>query len=241
MTRRSINIILLAACFLGVVATYTYGRSVWVPIYQSFAGKKTVAGVVSHYAVSARERLRPYFESAGISYPPKGISLLGIKSSSNLELWAETEAGPRFIRTYPIQALSGNAGPKLREGDRQVPEGLYEIEGLNPNSSYHLSMKLNYPNSFDLKQAKAEGRSKPGTNIFIHGKAVSIGCLAMGDAAIEELFILAVDIGKDNVQVAITPNDPRLEVLSTSVEINWVSLLYEQLNMHFMKYKRSES
>jgi hypothetical protein len=109
---------------------------------------------------------------------------------------------------------------------------LYRIEGLNPNSTYHLSLKLNYPNDFDLKHAAIEGRSNPGSNIFIHGKAVSIGCLAMGDATIEELFVLAADVGKDNISVGIAPSDPRSTSLSTSAEPEWVSVLYQRLNTH---------
>ena len=79
---------------------------------------------------------------------------------------------------------------KLREGDRQVPEGLYRLIGRNPNSNYHLSMKLDYPNSYDPRHAKREGRSNPGSNIFIHGKSLSVGCLAMSGEAIEAFFVL---------------------------------------------------
>ena len=71
-----------------------------------------------------------------------------------------------------------------------MPEGVYRIVALNPNSSYHLSMKLDYPTEFDLSKARAEGRTRPGSDIFIHGKAVSIGCVAVGDDAIEEIFVL---------------------------------------------------
>jgi len=241
MLTKNTKIILSIIILASVTAIYFYGRSFWVPVYQKITGKKTIAEVVLTYGPDARERLRPYFESSGVSYPPKKVILLGIKSTSQLEMWAEAETGPVFVRSYTIRALSGVSGPKLRQGDRQVPEGLYKIEGLNPNSSYHLSMKLNYPNNFDLKYATEDGRSKPGTNIFIHGKAVSIGCLAMGDTVIEELFVLAADVGSTNIEVAIAPTDPRLMLLSTSIQPNWVSLLYKQLNIHFSKYKRNEN
>jgi len=71
------------------------------------------------------------------------------------------------VADYRITAASGTAGPKLREGDRQVPEGIYRIVGLNPNSRYHLSMKLDYPNAFDRHQAARDGRARPGSDIFI--------------------------------------------------------------------------
>ena len=138
----------------------------------------------------------------------------------------------QFIRDYSIQAASGVSGPKLRQGDRQVPEGVYRIAGLNPNSHYHLSMKLNYPNEFDLYHADQEGRFDPGGDIFIHGKAVSIGCLAMGDEAIEELFVLAAQVGKENVKVVIAPRDPRTLPLDTDTEgmPEWAGELYDQIS-----------
>jgi len=240
MPKRSSQLFVVGIGLVCVAVLYVHGRSLWVPVLNMFSETRTVADVVATYGASARDRLRPYFAAAGVAYPPDRVSLLGIKDAARLELWAGSESEQRFVRAYPILALSGGAGPKLREGDRQVPEGLYEIEALNPNSAYHLSLKLNYPNAFDREHAAAEGRGEPGTNIFIHGKAVSIGCLAMGDAAIEELFVLAVDVGKSRVRVAIAPSDPRLHPLSTAVEPGWVSVLYQQLNAYFGKYPRRE-
>ncbi len=237
MLTRNLKFIVMIIALIGIITIYLYGKTLWVPLYQKMTGKKTVAEAVSSYGKAARERLQPYFKSSGVSYPPKKIKLLGIKERSQLELWVETELGPKYIRSYKILALSGSSGPKLQQGDRQVPEGLYIIDGLNPNSSYHLSMKLNYPNQFDLKYAALEGRLDPGNNIFIHGEDVSIGCLAMGNTTIEELFVIATDTGISNIEVAISPTDPRIKLLSTSVKPNWVSLLYEQLNIEFNKYK----
>lgn len=127
-----------------------------------------------------------------------------------MALWARSDARWRFVRNYPILAASGHAGPKLREGDSQVPEGVYRIELMNPNSSYHLSMKVSYPNDFDRRMAAKEGRTRLGGDIFIHGKDVSIGCVALGDLAIEELFTLVAETGHPHVQVIIAPNDLRL-------------------------------
>jgi murein L,D-transpeptidase YafK len=80
-----------------------------------------------------------------VSYPPREVTFIALKQEKKLELWARNSGEFRFIRDYDIQAASGVAGPKLRQGDRQVPEDIYRIAGLNPNSHYHLSMKLNYP------------------------------------------------------------------------------------------------
>ncbi len=216
-------------------------RAPEVPMAQKLSGRQTVASVMGIIGEPARSRLIRLFRAANIAYPPKKVSLLAIKDQAVMELWVESPQGQTFIRSYPIKALSGISGPKLREGDRQVPEGIYKIEGLNPNSSYHLSMKLNYPNAFDRKHAAIENRADPGTNIFIHGKAVSIGCLAMGDAAIEELFALVVDVGKADFSVAIAPSDPRKERLQTNIKSEWVSVLYEKISVHFDQYRKHES
>ena len=102
-------------------------------------------------------------------------------------------------------------------------------------------MKLNYPNDFDLAHAKTEGRTKPGSNIFIHGKAVSIGCLAVGDKTIEELFILAKDVGIKNISVVISPYDPRVKELKYSEKEHpkWTKDLYKNITVEFSKYKKN--
>lgn len=229
------TVVFLVAC-TGVFLLHTYGRAYWHPLYIKVAGARTIADVNAQYGKEARQRMEPYFKQAAMAYPPKSVSLLTIKDEAVLELWDTSNQEPVFIREYPIQALSGVSGPKLREGDRQVPEGIYQVEYLNPNSSYHLSIKLNYPNAFDLRHAQAEGRSEPGTNIFIHGKAVSIGCLAMGDKVAEELFILTTDVGPSHVEVAIAPSDPRRHSLEPMTELPWTKELYQKLSDHYMLF-----
>ena len=221
---------------VGAYLFFTYGRGVWMPVVQNMTGKRSVDEVISELGPAARSRLAPHFEAAGTAYPPSRVTLLAIKDSARLELWAGPETHPVHIRDYDIQALSGDPGPKLREGDRQVPEGIYRIEGLNPNSSYHLSLKLDYPNAFDRRHAAEEGRTEPGTNIFIHGKAVSIGCLAMGDEAIEELFVLAADSGRDTIEVVIAPSDPRRQALSFDGPQPWGAVLYGSIAEAFQNH-----
>jgi len=218
---------------------YSYGRSIWVPVYQRVVGKETVQSVLSQYGNRAESRLKPYFKNAGVNYPPEEIKLLALKEEKVLELWARDVGEFKRIRKFKVKAASGKAGPKLREGDKQVPEGKYKIIGLNPNSSYHLSMKLNYPNTFDLKQAKNEGRVSPGNNIFIHGKAVSIGCLAMGDTVIEELFTLVYKVGVENSEVIIAPYDPRERPLNITMPNApvWLPNLYNEISEEIDKYK----
>ena len=103
------------------------------------------------------------------------------------------------------------AGPKLRRGDYQVPEGLYDLEAFNANSAYHLALRVGYPNAEDKIVGAREGREDLGGDIMIHGGAASIGCLAMGDEAAEDLFVLAAQTGREKVQIALAPHDFRVE------------------------------
>lgn len=139
------------------------------------------------------------------------LVLVGVKDERRLELWVRVagDARAQHLTDYPILAASGAAGPKLREGDRQVPEGVYRVAGLNPNSRFHLSLKLDYPNAFDRARAAEDGRTDPGTDIFVHGGDRSVGCLALGDPAIEEVFVLVAALGLDRVRVLLCPSDPR--------------------------------
>lgn len=236
---KRIGLIIILIALLSAVAFYFFGRGYWAPMKQAINGKRTVADVVEQTGVAAGERLLPHFEKAGVSYPPKEVTLLAMKEEHKLELWAKSDADYRLVHVYDIKKLSGVAGPKLREGDKQVPEGIYKIIGLNPNSAYHLSMKLNYPNDFDLQHAEAEGRTEPGTNIFIHGKAQSIGCLAMGDKNIEELFLLANDVGYANFSVVIAPQDPRFNTLKAlATNPIWTVDLYQRITRAFAAFPR---
>ncbi|MCG7550443.1 MULTISPECIES: L,D-transpeptidase family protein [Pseudoalteromonas] len=208
-------------------------------MFHKVVGKRTTADVVDLYGKTSKDRLLPFFRAADVQFPPEKVTLLAIKDSNLLELWAENGEVQTFIRSYPVLAASGVLGPKLREGDKQVPEGIYQLEYLNPNSAFHLSMKLNYPNDFDLKHAKEEGRTEPGTNIFIHGKAFSIGCLAMGDEVAEELFVLTTLVGKANVNVAIAPSDPRMNDISklATDKPQWVKTLYLDISTYFERFR----
>lgn len=202
---------------------------------------KTVADRLSEHGETARGRLKPYFKTIGQTYPPRTLAFIGIKDEEVLQVYVTgSNQPPKFLRSYPILAASGELGPKLREGDRQVPEGIYRIEFLNPNSSYHLSMRVSYPNEFDRAQARAEGRRYLGGDIMIHGNAVSIGCLAMGDQASEDLFVLAADTGIQNITVILTPVDFRSKALPTTATNlpAWTSDLYAQVKVKLNKYPK---
>jgi len=109
------------------------------------------------------------------------------KESRELELWLQGEAGEwRLFRTYPIACFSGTLGPKTREGDMQAPEGFYSVTAkqLNPASNYHLAFNIGYPNAYDL------AHQRTGSLIMVHGDLCSIGCFAMTDAVIEEIYLV---------------------------------------------------
>lgn len=199
---------------------------------------KTVDDVVKLYGPPAEKTFKEMFAKQMMAYPPKKIAFLAFKKEKLFELWAENDGKWRFVHAYQIKAASGMAGPKLREGDLQVPEGLYRISVLNPNSSYHLSMRLNYPNAFDQAKAKLEKRQHLGGDIYIHGKDVSIGCIALGDDAIEDLFYLVAKMGKENVDVLVAPMDFRLpnEMPKLRYEPPWLKELYDGIKKELARF-----
>jgi len=178
-----------------------------------------------------------------MDYPPTALTLLALKQERQLEIYATDEDGKRtFITSYPILAASGGPGPKLQEGDRQVPEGIYPIEFLNPNSLYHLSLRIGYPNEFDRAEADKVGRTDLGGDIMIHGSAVSIGCLAMGDTAAEDIFIMAADCGIENTTVVIAPVDFRQhsDYRWPPNTPSWTTRLYREISAEIMKLPSRE-
>jgi murein L,D-transpeptidase YafK len=147
-----------------------------------------------------------------------------------VELWASDGGAPAFVRSYPILDASGHSGPKLKEWDMQVPEGIYRIVLLNPASAYHLSMKVDYPNAYDRRRAREDGRGDLGGDIYIHGGDQSIGCLAVGDRAIEDLFVLVARAGVDHVEVIIAPSDLRRRAPPKPADSPpWVRELYGRI------------
>lgn len=181
------------------------GYRPWVPW-----GEHSVATRVAELAPAARQRWFPRFRAAGASYPPWSVVIAAFKHERRVEVYAgPTPYQGKLVHSIPMTAASGGPGPKLREGDRQVPEGVYAIEKLNPNSLYHVSLRLDYPNAFDRAMGEADGRRRLGGDIMIHGSNRSIGCIAVGDQAAEDLFVLAADSGLENVTVVIAPRDFR--------------------------------
>lgn len=204
------------------------------------AEERAVTDVLVSYQEKAEQRLKPRFSFAGIDWPPKELTLLAVKHDRRLELWARSGDRWGHIRDYRIKGISGGPGPKLREGDDQVPEGHYRIAGLNANSAFHLSLKIDYPNRFDRRQALRDGRTNLGDDIYIHGKSVSRGCLAIGDNAVEELFVLAALTGEEKINVLISPRDFRRRPPDNEngVQAGWVRELYHRIAEDMARYPR---
>lgn len=110
------------------------------------------------------------------------------KQEAELEIWVKSDDSFQLFNTYPICTFGfGGLGPKLKEGDGKAPEGFYFVKAnqMNPYSSYHLSFNLGYPNTYD------RAHKRTGSALMVHGDCVSIGCYAMTDNKIEEIYTIA--------------------------------------------------
>jgi murein L,D-transpeptidase YafK len=151
------------------------------------------------------ETVKSLFAAKNLSYPSKEIFIRVFKRDGILELWSRAVDKFVLVKTYKICAASGEVGPKRRQGDNQVPEGFYYIDRFNPVSNFYLSLGVNYPNESD-RILGAGGNL--GGDIFIHGNCVSIGCMAITDDQIKELYLIAVDAraaGQNRIPVHIFP------------------------------------
>jgi murein L,D-transpeptidase YafK len=169
-------------------------------------------------ALGQGDSSKPLPAKATKELPPELLSLLEqkkmpknspivvrlFKEESELEVWKQNTAGRfQILKTYPICRWSGDLGPKLREGDRQAPEGFYTVtpELMNPNSNFYLSINVGFPNSFD------RANKRNGSFLMIHGDCWSSGCYAMTDEQISEIYALARDSlsGRPSFQVQAYP------------------------------------
>jgi murein L,D-transpeptidase YafK len=176
-------------------------------------------------STAAAERVTPLLQA---KLAKKGLELGAplfvriFKQESILELWLESEDQSfRLFEAYPICSFSGELGPKQRVGDLQSPEGFYFVTAsrMNPWSQFHLSFNLGYPNAYD----RYHGRS--GSALMVHGDCVSIGCYAMTDAGIEEIYTLAaaaLDGGQPFFRVHAFPFRMTKENMSLNERHHWI-------------------
>lgn len=194
------------------------------------------------------DTLRKQFAEKNLAWPAKYMYIRSFKYDSKLEVWVKGTQKEQYklFKTYKVCALAGTLGPKRMEGDYQVPEGFYHINEFNPNSQYHVSLGLNYPNMADRILSDS---MQPGGAIYIHGSCVTVGCIPITNPQIEELYILAAfakSQGQDFIPVHIFPIDFKNEksedylkkYLQNFSEYLPLSMKLKNAYYYFDKYKQ---
>lgn len=190
------------------------------------------AAVLAHVGPRVRNKLAQMFASQAVDYPPTEMTWICLKAERKLLLFArDKNKNYKLALQYPIIGASGNAGPKLKEGDMQVPEGFYRLSGFRPNLVAYMGLDVSYPNSEDKMHAREAHRTGLGSDILIHGSRWSTGCLAMGNEPIEEMFVLANDVGLNNIKLIFAPCD--LTTTKPDIKMDeqpkWLPVLYSRL------------
>lgn len=199
--------------------------------------QRTLEAALETYGPVMRRRFIPACKRAQLAFPPQRLLLLAFKEEKKLEVWGASGGGAyKFLADYVVLAASGISGVKRREGDQQVPEGFYKLTALNPSSRFHLSFRVDYPNAEDRAHATVP-LSQLGGDIYVHGNSVSIGCLALGDEKIEELFPLVATVGLKNSRIWIAPCDLRTKP-APAADAAWVAQLYQRLTRALKPFKR---
>jgi len=145
--------------------------------------------------------LKKYVSDQGLKFEGFQLFIRCFKKEMKVEAWIKEKGKDTFalLHTYDFCTTSGKLGPKRKEGDLQIPEGIYHVNHFNPLSNFHLSLGVSYPNASDLILSD---KKSPGGAIYIHGNCVTIGCIPITDDKINELYILAVE-AKNNGQAKI--------------------------------------
>lgn len=183
-----------------------------------------------------RQQLRRDLVEAGfVMGDPAHVRIF--KQERKLELWLQRDGGRyALFRSYAICNFSGGLGPKLKEGDRQSPEGFYRIAKaqLNPNSRHHLAFNLGFPNAYDRQL------DRTGSALMVHGGCTSIGCYAMTDESIDEIYAIveaALGNGQREVDVAIFPFAMTDAALTARADDGWSSF-WQNLKQGFDIFER---
>lgn len=172
------------------------------------------------------DTLKKQFAAAGLKWPAKYMYIRSFKYDSEMEVWVKSDRKElyKLFKRYKVCALAGTLGPKRMEGDYQVPEGFYYINQFKPNSSYHLALGLNYPNASDCFLSDS---LQPGSDIYVHGSCVTVGCIPINDDQIEELYLLASIVhgeGQDFIPIHVFPvsfkNKKSVEALNKYLELH---------------------
>ena len=177
------------------------------PASTGFAHSQLENSRVLDARIEKRFALKDLFRARGITYPAADIFMRVFKREHQLEMWVRPEGQDTYVllKTYEICALNDKPGPKRVQGDYATPEGFYTINSFNPQSDYHLSLRVNYPNKSDVLLGNGHAM---GGDVFIHGGCKTAGCMAITDENIKEVYWLAVearDHGQSDIPVHIFP------------------------------------
>jgi murein L,D-transpeptidase YafK len=181
--------------------------SLFMPLEETFKTKQLKFIRVKDAYSEKENTVKNYFLQKNLNYQGYHIFLRAFKMEKILEVWVQQNASTNYelLTQYDFCAVSGGLGPKRKEGDGQIPEGIYRINHFNPESNFHLSLGINYPNPSDKLLGD---KNAPGSAIYIHGNCVTIGCIPISDDKIKELYILAVEAfsnGQQDIPVHIFP------------------------------------
>lgn len=161
------------------------------------------------------------------------------KQEKQMEVWLANDSHYELFATYPICSYSGHLGPKLSEGDRQAPEGFYEVKSTSmvPGSAFHLSFDIGFPNEFD----RSHGRT--GSHLMVHGGCVSAGCYAMTDDGIDHVYVLmlaAFHAGQQEIPVHIFPFRLTTDELAKHSDSKWLEW-WKQLEPGYDAFESSHT
>lgn len=197
----------------------------------------TAAEAAKRVSADTRAQLQRELPLLGVSVG-NPVLIRTFKKESRLEMWVKPDASKRYIlfRTYPICYYSGDLGPKRRTGDKMTPEGFYAIRsrGMNPYSRFHLSMDIGYPNAYD----RQHGRT--GSLLMIHGACDAVGCFAMNNDQIEQIYYLveqALKQGADEVPVYAFPFHLTADNLGAHKNHQWYGF-WTQLQAGYQLFNR---
>lgn len=154
-------------------------------------------------AYSVKEQyLLNLLKEKGIDGFNNDLFFRAFKQEQEFEVWVREKTKSKYVllKTYKFCEISGELGPKRKQGDYQIPEGFYHVDRFNPVSNYHLSLGINYPNKSDRILGY---KSRLGGDIFIHGDCVTIGCIPLSDDKIKEVYILAVEAKNKNGRIPV--------------------------------------
>jgi len=194
MTKRSIILL------VGIISLSFSQQSTFLVEQKKFINVRT--------AISEKQlTLEKVLNEKKISLNDVHILFVAYKENDRIDVYVKNKNFSTYttFKSYPICARSGNLGPKVQQGDGQVPEGFYQIDRFNPSSNFYLSLGLNYPNLADKRRTTTPNL---GGDIFIHGACVTIGCLPITDNFIKELYTLAIHAknnGQSKIPVYIFP------------------------------------